>query len=147
MNRPFHGPGGRRAVLPEIRRDIEETTGSTPVYGLSEVVEAGGAVVGGGGRISGFMETGDRREWLLPLSAGKGLTWKTAPVPESALPSVSFVLPVGFGMGSPLPQPSGRFDVFVNDRLVARGEVLVLNDNFCVRISEIVTNADARQVG
>ena len=30
-------------------------------------------------------------------------------------------------------------DVFVNDRLVARGEVLVLNDNFCVRIGEIVT--------
>jgi flagellar motor switch protein FliN/FliY len=29
-------------------------------------------------------------------------------------------------------------DVYVNDRLVARGEVLVLNDNFCVRISEIV---------
>src|SRR6185437_15919904 len=25
-------------------------------------------------------------------------------------------------------------DVFVNDRLVARGEVLVLNDNFCVRV-------------
>ena len=32
-------------------------------------------------------------------------------------------------------------DVFVNDRLVARGEVLVLNDNFCVRINEIVANA------
>ena len=29
-------------------------------------------------------------------------------------------------------------DVFVNDRLVARGEVLVLNDNFCVRINEIM---------
>jgi flagellar motor switch protein FliN len=29
-------------------------------------------------------------------------------------------------------------DVFVNDRLVARGEVLVLNDNFCVRINEII---------
>ena len=29
-------------------------------------------------------------------------------------------------------------DVFVNDRLVARGEVLVLNDNFCVRINDIV---------
>ena len=38
-------------------------------------------------------------------------------------------------------------DVFVNDRLIARGEVLVLNDNFCVRISEIVSDADARQVG
>lgn len=29
-------------------------------------------------------------------------------------------------------------DVYVNGRLVARGEVLVLNDNFCIRISEIV---------
>ena len=29
-------------------------------------------------------------------------------------------------------------DVYVNQRLVARGEVLVLNDNFCIRISEIV---------
>ena len=33
-------------------------------------------------------------------------------------------------------------DVFVNGRLVARGEVLVLNDNFCVRISEIVANLE-----
>ena len=33
-------------------------------------------------------------------------------------------------------------DVLVNDRLVARGEVLVLNDNFCVRISEIVHPID-----
>jgi flagellar motor switch protein FliN/FliY len=32
-------------------------------------------------------------------------------------------------------------DVFVNDRLVARGEVLVLNDNFCVRVNEIVAGA------
>ncbi len=29
-------------------------------------------------------------------------------------------------------------DVYVNDRRVARGEVLVLNDNFCVRINEIL---------
>ncbi len=38
-------------------------------------------------------------------------------------------------------------DIFVNDRRVARGEVLVLNDQFCVRISEILsadgTNAEA----
>lgn len=31
-------------------------------------------------------------------------------------------------------------DVYVNQRLVARGEVLVLNDNFCIRVSEIVAN-------
>ena len=29
-------------------------------------------------------------------------------------------------------------EIFVNERLVARGEVLVLNDNFCVRVNEIV---------
>jgi flagellar motor switch protein FliN len=32
-------------------------------------------------------------------------------------------------------------DIFVNDRLVARGEVLVLNENFCVRVSEIIDQA------
>ena len=30
-------------------------------------------------------------------------------------------------------------DIYVNGRLIARGEVLVLNDNFCVRINEIVS--------
>ncbi len=29
-------------------------------------------------------------------------------------------------------------DLFVNGRLVARGEILVLNDNFCVRVAELV---------
>jgi flagellar motor switch protein FliN len=29
-------------------------------------------------------------------------------------------------------------DIYVNDRFVAKGEVLVLNENFCVRINEIV---------
>lgn len=36
-------------------------------------------------------------------------------------------------------------DVYVNGRLVARGEVLVLNDNFCIRISEIL--ADVQESG
>ncbi len=30
-------------------------------------------------------------------------------------------------------------DIFVNGRLIARGEVLVLNDNFCVRVAELIT--------
>ncbi|MGL4514226.1 MAG: flagellar motor switch protein FliN [Lacipirellulaceae bacterium] len=29
-------------------------------------------------------------------------------------------------------------DVYANGRLIARGEVLVLNDNFCVRVTELV---------
>ncbi len=29
-------------------------------------------------------------------------------------------------------------DVYVNGRLIARGEVLVMNDNFCIRVTELV---------
>ena len=29
-------------------------------------------------------------------------------------------------------------DVFVNGRLIARGEVLVMNDNFCIRVTDLV---------
>ena len=29
-------------------------------------------------------------------------------------------------------------DIYVNNRRIARGEVLVLNENFCVRVSEII---------
>ena len=29
-------------------------------------------------------------------------------------------------------------DIYVNGRLVARGEVLVMNDNFCIRVTELV---------
>jgi flagellar motor switch protein FliN/FliY len=29
-------------------------------------------------------------------------------------------------------------DILINDKLVARGEILVVNDNFCVRVTQIV---------
>jgi flagellar motor switch protein FliN/FliY len=38
-------------------------------------------------------------------------------------------------------------DIFVNDRHVARGEVLVLNDNFCVRINEIIAHSQEAAAG
>lgn len=53
------------------------------------------------------------------------------------------VLKLGEGSIVELDKLAGDpVDVFVNDRLVARGEVLVLNDNFCVRVSEIVSNEE-----
>lgn len=33
-------------------------------------------------------------------------------------------------------------DIYVNGRLIARGEILVLNDNFCVRVAELVVGDD-----
>lgn len=52
---------------------------------------------------------------------------------------VEDVLQLGDGAVVELDKLAGDpVDVFVNDRHVARGEVLVLNDSFCVRISEIL---------
>ncbi len=85
------------------------------IYGFSEIVDPGDTLVGGE-RVAGFMETYAFREWLLPLSAKRALSWKTAPVTTSTRDKVAFVLSVGFGNGSPLSQPSGCWDVYCNDR-------------------------------
>ncbi len=53
---------------------------------------------------------------------------------------VEDVLRLGEGSVVELDKLAGDpVDVLVNDRLVARGEVLVLNDNFCVRINDILS--------
>lgn len=33
-------------------------------------------------------------------------------------------------------------DLFANGRLVAKGEILVMNDNFCVRIAELIGSSE-----
>ena len=49
------------------------------------------------------------------------------------------VLRLKQGSVVPLDKLAGDpVDILVNGRLIARGEVLVLNDNFCVRIAEIL---------
>ncbi|TVQ78198.1 MAG: flagellar motor switch protein FliN [Phycisphaeraceae bacterium] len=53
---------------------------------------------------------------------------------------VEDVLRLGEGSVVELDKLAGDpVDIYVNDRHVARGEVLVLNDNFCVRINEILS--------
>lgn len=49
------------------------------------------------------------------------------------------VLKLRRGAVVPLDKLAGDpVDIYVNGRLIARGEVLVLNDNFCVRVAELV---------
>ncbi|MBX3322824.1 MAG: flagellar motor switch protein FliN [Phycisphaeraceae bacterium] len=53
---------------------------------------------------------------------------------------VEDVLRLGEGAVVELDKLAGDpVDVYINDRHVARGEVLVLNESFCVRISEILS--------
>ena len=53
------------------------------------------------------------------------------------------VLKLKRGAVVPLDKLAGDpVEVYVNGRLIARGEVLVLNDNFCVRVAELLTSDD-----
>ena len=53
------------------------------------------------------------------------------------------VLKLRKGAVVPLDKLAGDpVDIYVNGRLIARGEVLVLNDNFCVRVAELIVGAN-----
>lgn len=53
------------------------------------------------------------------------------------------VLKLRKGSVVPLDKLAGDpVDVYVNERLIARGEVLVLNDNFCVRVAELIAGVN-----
>ncbi len=54
------------------------------------------------------------------------------------------VLRLNKGAVVPLDRLAGDpVDIYVNGRLIARGEVLIMNDNFCVRIAELVVGEQA----
>jgi flagellar motor switch protein FliN/FliY len=55
------------------------------------------------------------------------------------------VLKLRRGTVVPLDKLAGDpVDIYVNGRLIARGEVLVLNDNFCVRVAELISSESAK---
>lgn len=61
--------------------------------------------------------------------------------------AIEDVLRLGSGAVVELNKLAGDpVDVLVNDRLVALGEVLILNDNFCVRISEIKSGIESEEL-
>ncbi|MGC4003568.1 MAG: flagellar motor switch protein FliN [Pirellulales bacterium] len=54
------------------------------------------------------------------------------------------VLRLAKGAVVPLDRLAGDpVDIYVNGRLIARGEVLIMNDNFCVRVAELVSGEQA----
>jgi flagellar motor switch protein FliN/FliY len=103
-----------------------------------------------------------------PLSASASDTWGSLPLfrelppPQPAAPSnfdrlrdveldvsielgrtrlrIEDVLALGDGAVIELDRLAGDpVDVYVSDRLVARGEVVVVNDKFAIRVTEVAT--------
>ena len=64
----------RRITSDEIVEYARKRSGVSLVEGLAEIVDEGGAVANRG-RVAGFMETHDLREWVLPLDAEEGLNY------------------------------------------------------------------------
>jgi flagellar motor switch protein FliN/FliY len=57
--------------------------------------------------------------------------------------SIQDLLTLGPGSVIELDKIAGEaLDILVNDRLVARGEAVVVNDKFGVRITDIVSQAE-----
>jgi len=129
---PFTLFGDRRPRLGEVADYIAKTFGVTPVEGFDKLIQRGG--FGGGRHATPFMETGDSREWFLPLSADQPLAWQTQPVPTETAGKVGFLFGAGFGNGSPLTQPTGRWDIDVNGQRAVSVRV--------VKHSQLWTTAD-----
>jgi len=61
---------------------------------------------------------------------------------------VEDILRLGDGSVVELDKLAGDpVDILVNEVLVARGEVVVLNDNFCVRVTEIISPKEGPAAG
>lgn len=87
------------------------------------------------------LDAGQSREELLRgihLKVRAELGRIRLPVREAIQLGPGSVVDLGKGADDPV-------DIYVNDLLVARGEVMVLNDSFCIRITEVFSQGATGQ--
>lgn len=113
--------------------NTDQTVSSRP--GLS--VENGGSAkaTGSSGSLSGLEDSGLDMLYDIPLEVSVELGRVRMVVKD--------VIELGSGSIVEIDKAAGEpVDVMVNGRLVAHGEVVVIEDNFGVRITEILSTAD-----
>lgn len=149
-------------MRPEDRisqQDIDKLFGQEPGASPGQEEGTGSAEAGKGSSFDALLDrvaAGEGAEGrpteLEPLEGADG-----APAPENLelLRDVSLRVRVELGRGRmvlgdilrlrqgsvvELDKLAGDpLDIYVNDRLIGRGEVMVLNDTFCIRITEILS--------
>ena len=117
MSSPIFRPdrGGRRDEG-EIRAAAREAHGAALVNGLDQVTEAppAGRPVACRPAWRAALPGGDA--WRVRLRDGERLGWVTYPVPSPLdARSAVVVFAVAMGNGSPLPQPTGHFELLLDD--------------------------------
>ena len=119
--------GGVEAALSDAEREVAALS--------AEVDAAAGGRSGGGG---GDVTVGGGIDMLSDVELDVRIELGRTEM------MVEDVLQLGTGSVVELDKLAGDpVDVFVNGRRVARGEVLVLNDNFCIRVSEVVADLES----
>lgn len=108
MSKPFFSTDGRRLNFEEIVALCRQRYGLDLVGGLSKVCQTKG-VHHLSGRPASFQLV--REVWTLHQQEGQHLSWMTERVPDRRAPRIGFLFAMGMGMGSPVPQPSGAFQI------------------------------------
>jgi Protein of unknown function (DUF3604) len=109
---------GRRLRPDELVDAVRKRIGVQLLAGFERLVEAKGAVsyeaqelIASASHLS--------EAHVIRQQPDAELTWETARVEQDpSSQSVVFVFPMAIGNGSPLPQPSGQFDLYLNDRRI-----------------------------
>jgi flagellar motor switch protein FliN/FliY len=124
-----------RGDLDYLAKKADETLGSiaaTPMSLPTEVIEFQFPEFGGTVPSSEHTTLDQISEVDLDVKVELGRTYMY----------IEDVLKLRRGSVVPLDKMAGEtVDIYINGRLLARGEVLIMNENFCVRIAELLAGA------
>lgn len=111
---PFDPATGRRRSMEEQVQWVEHTYGMSMVNGFGRMVELQ-HVMHNPDRVASFGEYHPYEAWHLNQTREGGLIrWVSAPVHDTQAPYYVFMFGIGMGNGSYMPQPTGRFDLYMN---------------------------------
>ena len=114
--------------------ELEEDETSAPAEGAGE-----GGDTQGGMDMGGLPDVGDLPRSFKNLEAVYDIPVQVSAVLGKTTMQVSQLLKLGRGAVIELDRKVGEaIDIYVNNRLVARGEVVVVEDRFGVTMTEII---------
>ena len=114
--------------------ELEEDEPSAPAEGAGE-----GGDTQGGMDMGGLPDVGDLPSSFKNLEAVYDIPVQVSAVLGKTTMQVSQLLKLGRGAVIELDRKVGEaIDIYVNNRLVARGEVVVVEDRFGVTMTEII---------
>lgn len=140
----FLKEGERRANPDEIAVWCRQTLDITPVEGFLGFVEGRGHCEVSD-RVSSFLEMPWPQAWYIHQNVEGHMTWETGKVPDTIHSGkVAFIFAMGVGNGSPLPQPTGEFELYLDDKYLLSFHVV--KHSWSWRVGDIGFHFDARRI-